>query len=201
MQLYNSPISPYVRKIHVLLAECGQSGALELIAAGGTPTDTANQPLAQNPLGKIPVLVTDDGRSLFDSRVITRFLDHHFNAGLYPSDDSLWDALTLEATADGMTDAALLMVYEGRIRPQELHYAPWVEGQWLKIARALDSLEANMDQLAAPLHMGHIALGCALSYLDLRHNARAWRENHPKLAAWYEEFAARPSMQSTQAPS
>ncbi|MGB5067721.1 MAG: glutathione S-transferase C-terminal domain-containing protein, partial [Albidovulum sp.] len=107
--------------------------------------------------------------------------------------------LTLEATADGMLDAAILMVYESRLRPEDKRFAEWVEGQWGKVARALDALESRwIGHLNGPLDMGQIALGCALSYLDFRHDARGWREGHPALAAWYKGFAARPSMKATE---
>jgi glutathione S-transferase len=106
--------------------------------------------------------------------------------------------LTLEATADGILDAALLMVYESRLRPEELRFAPWVEGQWAKIARALDAVEADSAaRLNGRLDMGQIALGCALGYLDFRHAARDWRAGHPELAAWEAEFILRPSIQAT----
>jgi glutathione S-transferase len=118
--------------------------------------------------------------------------------GLYPAPPRLWDTLVLEATADGILDAAVLMVYEARIRPEELRYGPWVEGQWGKVSRALDTLEARwMDHLAGPLDIGHIAVGCALGYLDFRHAARDWREGRPALAAWAAGFGARASMTAT----
>ena len=151
-----------------------------------------------NPLGKIPALVLGDGTALYDSRVICRYLDDRAGAGLYPAAPRLWRTLTLEATADGILEAALLIVYEWRLRSEELRLAPWVEGQWAKIARALDMLETRwQDHLAGPLDIGQIALGCALSYLDFRHGAREWRNGHPGLAAWHDGFAARPGMMAT----
>ncbi len=90
------------------------------------------------------------------------------------------------------------MIYEVRIRPEALRYAPWVEGQWAKVDRALDVLETRwMDHLEGPLEAGQIAVGCALGYLDFRHDARGWRNGRPRLAAWYAGFAARPSMMAT----
>jgi glutathione S-transferase len=201
MRLYHSPASPYVRKIEVLLAEAGKSDAVDRVGAGGTPVDPGNQPLAHNPLGKIPTLERPDGPSLYDSRVITRFLDDHFKAGLYPPAPRIWDTLVLEATADGIMDAAILMVYESRVRPEDKRFDPWVEGQWAKIDRALDALEARwMSHLHGPLDMGQIAVGCALGYLDLRHGARDWRAGRPALAAWQAGFAARDSMTATAPP-
>lgn len=202
MRLFYSPTSPYVRKIMVLLAESGHSGALELVPSGGTPLDSSNQPVAHNPLGKVPTLERPDGPALYDSRVITRFLDDHFKAGLYPSGPRLWETLTLEATADGIIDAAILMVYEWRVRPEDKRFEPWVEGQWSKVARALDALESRwMSHLHGPLDMGQVAVACALAYLDFRHDARGWRDGHPSLAAWHAGFAARDSMKATAIPA
>lgn len=198
MRLYFSPTSPYVRKVMVLLHETGQIGDVELVAGSGNPVDPAGAPLDANPLGKVPALERPDGPALYDSRVICRYLDARGGAGLYPEGARLWDTLTVEATGDGILDAALLMVYEGRIRPEELRYAPWVEGQWAKVDRALDALETRwMAHLQGPLDAGQIAVGCALGYLDFRHHARDWRNGRPRLAGWFAGFDKRASMRAT----
>lgn len=198
MKLYHSPTSPYVRKVMVLIAEAGIAG-IELVPASGTPVDPGTMPVDLNPLGKIPALVTAEGRAIYDSRVICRYLDSVTAAGMYPAAPKLWDTLTLEATADGILDAAILMVYEARIRPEDRRFEPWTEGQWAKIERALDALDQRwMDHLEGPLDMGQIAVACALGYLDFRHSARSWRAARPDLAAWEAEFSARPSMTATQ---
>lgn len=198
MQLFHNPASPFCRKVDVLLHEIGRFDEVEELPAGGHPTATdAKMPTAHNPLGKIPTLLRPDGPALYDSRVITRYIDAHFGAGLYP-EHRLWEVLTLEATADGIMDAAVLMVYEGRSRPEDMRYQPWVEGQWAKVARALDTIEARwMSHLAGSLDMGQIALGCALGYLDFRHPDRNWREGRMPLAAWFTRFEERPSMIAT----
>lgn len=199
MRLFHSPTSPFVRKVTVLLHEAGLADRVELVPAGGNPLAPGSLPLAWNPLGKIPTLERDDGPALYDSRVICRYLDALAGAGLYPGAPRLWEALTLEATADGMMEAAVLMAYEARLRPEELRHAPWVEAQWTKVARALDAIEARwMAHLAGPLDMGQIAVGCALGYLDFRQAARDWRVGRPALAAWEAGFAARPSMLATR---
>lgn len=198
MRLYFSPTSPYVRKVIVLLHETGQFGEVELVTGSGTPLDPGSAPVEANPLGKVPALERPDGPALYDSRVICRYLDDRAGAGLYPVGARLWDTLTVEATGDGILDAALLMVYEGRLRPEEMRFAPWVEGQWAKVERALDVLETRwIPHLEGPLDAGQIAVGCALGYLDLRHDARRWRNGRARLAAWYAGFAARPSMRAT----
>lgn len=202
MRLFYSPTSPYARKCVVLLHETGLLDQVALLSATGTPVDTGSMPLAQNPLGKIPALERDDGPALYDSRVICRYLDGLSGMALYPAAPRLWDTLTVEATGDGITDAAILMVYEVRVRPEDKHYAPWVEGQWGKIDRALDALESRwMQHLNDSLDMGQISVACALSYLDFRHGPRGWRQGRPDLAAWYDGFAKRPAMQATMPPA
>ncbi len=196
MQLHTNPFSPFCRKVDVVLHETGQRGDVEDVDAVGHPTDSGGMPTAINPMGKIPVLVRENGPALFDSRVICQYLDDRAGGELFP--EGTWDVLTLEALGDGICDAAVLMVYEARSRPEEAQYAPWVEGQWAKVARALDALEARwMGLLEGPVSIGQISVACALSYLDLRHDARDWRAGHPALAAWHARFSERPSMQAT----
>lgn len=202
MQLYHSPTTPFGRKVMVLLHETGLLPRVQVIEASGTPLAPGNMPVDRNPLGKIPCLVREDGMAIYDSRVICRFLDEIARSGLYGQGDALWKVLTLEATADGILDAALLMTYEARLRPEALRFPDWVEGQWAKIARALDHLEAHwMGHLAGPLDMGQVALGCALAYVDFRHGGRNWRAGRPKLTAWEAGFAQRPAMQATKPPA
>lgn len=199
MRLYYSPTSPYVRKVLMVLQETNQSEGVELVAVSGSPIDPGTMPVGDNPLGKIPTLVTGDGKALFDSRVITRYLDARAGAGLYPEGEALWDVLMLEALADGIADAALMMAYESRARPEEMYHAPWVEGQWGKISRALDRLEAvHLPQLTAGFGIAQIALLAALGYLDLRFEARNWRDGRPGLAAFVAAHAERPSFASTK---
>lgn len=201
MQLFHAQASPFGRKVRVLLHEIGHTDSVTLIDANAKVVGDVDMALvAANPLGKIPALVRPDGPAIYDSRVICRYLDATFRAGLYP-DSRLWEILTLEATADAICDAAILMVYESRYRPEEMRSAPWVDGQWAKIDRALDAVEANWtSHLAGKLTMAQIALGCALAYLDFRHGDRDWRRGRPELATWAAEFAARPSMLATAPP-
>ena len=199
MKLYHSPASPFVRKIMVVMQETGQFDDVEIIAASGTAIDTGTMPIAQNPLGKIPALERADGPALYDSRVIMRYLDDRAGGRLYPEAPRLWETLTLEATAEGIIEAALAMVYEVRLRPQDMQFSGFVDAQWLKAARALDAIEARwMSHLNGRLDAAHIGLGCALGYIDFRLADRNWRENRPLLAAWYAEFSKRDSMQATE---
>lgn len=186
----------------VLLHEAGALDRVALVPAVGHPLDPGTMPVDRNPLGKIPALERDDGGVIHDSRVITRYLDDLLTAGLYPQGDRLWDTLTLESTADGMTDAAVLIRYELHVRPESSRSTDWAEGQWQKIDRALTMVEGRwMTHLSGPLDMGQIALGCALGYLDFRHSDRNWRKGRPQLTAWEKAFAARPSMQATRPPA
>ena len=136
LRLHHSVTSPFVRKVTVLLHETGLIEDVVLVPAGGTPVASGGMPLAQNPLGKIPVLERPDGPALYDSRVICRFLADLAGSGLYPPAPRLWETLTLEATADGIGEAAVLMRYEEALRPPEGRLAAWTEGQWAKVARA-----------------------------------------------------------------
>lgn len=201
LTLYYSPTSPYARKVMVLAHEAGIASDLAIITGSGTPLDSGQAPLAHNPLGKVPTLERADGPAIYDSRVICAYLDSIAQSRLYPDGVRRWDALTLEATADGILDAALAMVYESRLRPEEIRFAPYVEGQWQKVARSLDMLETRwLGYLSGPVCIGQIAAACALSYLDLRHSARDWRAGHPELANWHQKFAQRDSMQATAPP-
>ncbi|WP_425093208.1 glutathione S-transferase [Tropicimonas sp. S265A] len=198
MQLLGSPASPFVRKVRVLLAETGHEDEVQMVgvvAAAIGPVDEAL--LAANPLGKLPTLLREDGPAIYDSRVICRYLDEKFGLDAYPT-HSKYEMLTLEATADAIMDAGVAMVYERRLRPAEIVFEDYIEGQWRKIDRALDAVEARwMSHLSGPVDMSHIAMGCALGYLDFRHADRDWRTGRPTLAAWAEGFADRPSMVET----
>ncbi|MBN2907432.1 MAG: glutathione S-transferase [Rhodobacteraceae bacterium] len=197
MRLYDNPASPFCRKVRALLIETGQMDEVEILPALGHALDTDAMPLAENPLGKIPVLTRDEGPALYDSRVICRYLDARARANLYP-ETRQWEVLTLEATAEGIMDAAVLMVYEIRCRPEDERSPAWIEAQWDKIERALDAVNARwMSHLTGKLTMGQIAMGCALGYLDFRHAGRTWRQGRGALAAWEAEFARRPAMQDT----
>lgn len=196
MQLLGSPASPFVRKVRVMMAEAEIEG-IPFVEVSASPLGGEEALNAANPLGKIPALSREDGPTIYDSRVVTRFLDAHHGAGLYP-EGRIWETLTLEATADGMMDAAVNIIYEKRHRPEELWFTPWLDGQWGKVTRSLDALERQwLSHLRGPLDMGQIAVGCALAYLDFRHGDRDWRAGHGALSEWFAEFEKRPSMVAT----
>ncbi|MBN8632535.1 MAG: glutathione S-transferase [Rhodobacterales bacterium] len=198
MKLYHSPASPFVRKVMVLLNEAKATDRVTLVPAMGTPLDPGSMPVDRNPLGKIPALERPDGPTLYDSRVITRYLDDLLHAGLYPAAPHLWDTLVIEATGDGIAEAAVLMRYEMHVRPEATRSPDWAGAQWQKIARALAALEERwMSHLSGPVDMGQVAVGAALGYLDFRHSERNWRNNRPALANWFATYADRPAMQAT----
>ncbi len=202
MKLYYAPTSPYVRKVMILLEETGQLGDVELINVATTPVAASPELLAKNPLAKVPALERPDGPTLYDSRVITAYLDARAGGKLYSTGPRRWETLTLEATADGILDAALLMTYEARLRPEDKQMPEWVEGQWDKIARSVAALNTRwMSHLQGPLDMGQISVACALAYVDFRHDARGWRQGNDGLSTWFKEFESREWMQSTVPPA
>ena len=198
MKLLKAGPSPFVRKVLVTLHETEQYDAVEQVQVTASPLTPDPNLIAANPVGKIPALIRDDGPTLYDSRVICRFLDHRAQTGLYP-EVRQFDTLTLEATADGIMDAAVLIVYEERFRPADKVSMEWIEGQWAKVSRALDAVSTRwMSHLHGRIDIGHIGMACALSYLDFRHDARKWRTGRDALAEWHAGFAARPSMIATE---
>ncbi|WP_170349658.1 MULTISPECIES: glutathione S-transferase [Ruegeria] len=202
MKLYHSPMSPYVRKVLVLLHETNQLDDVEVMTITNTPLDPSDSLLGKVPLTRIPALERPDGPTLFDSRVICAFLDARAKAGMYPEGSGRWDVLTLEALADGIMDSALAVAYEERFRPEDKQWDLWKDAQWGKIERACAALNQRwMAHLAGPLDMGQIAVACALGYLDLRHDARGWRKGNDALAAWYADFSERPGMVATRPPA
>jgi glutathione S-transferase len=201
MKLFHSPASPFVRKVMIVLHETGQTADVELIDSPTTATNTNPALAVTNPLGRLPALARDGGCTLHDSRVICRYLNDRAGADLYPnSGDAQWRTLVLEATADGIMECAVSMVYEVRLRPEEKQWDEWQEVQWTKVTRSLKQVESEFrEELQGlsgdrPVTAGLIALGAALGYLDFRHDARDWRSIAPELATWFGEFSQRESM-------
>jgi glutathione S-transferase len=189
MILRNTPASPFGRKVRVAATVLGLDNDIRQEPADlSDPDDSVRR---QNPLGKIPVLLTEDGTAVYDSPVILEYLDHRAGGGrILPQ---AWDArvaaLRLQALCDGILDAAVLVVYESRYRPGDKRVQVWVDRQSDKIARGLAALEAAPPKLDAVPDVGQIALACVLGYCDLRFGGN-WRESHPKLVAWLDKFAA-----------
>lgn len=198
MKLYFAIASPYVRKVRVLAMETGLADRIELTRFQGTPVEADEAVCADNPIGKIPTLVRDDGRALYDSRVICEYLDTlHDGPRMFPQDgEARWTALRRQALADGILDAAVNTRYERFLRPENLRWSDWVNGQLGKVRRSLDALER--EALGDTLDIGTISVACALGYMDFRYADEAWRESRPQLTAWFEVVCARPSMSETR---
>jgi glutathione S-transferase len=189
MILRSVPPSPFGRKVTIAASVLGLSDQIRIETAD--PNDAADSIRRQNPLGKIPVLAIEDGTTLYDSRVILEYLDHRAGGGkIIPREPGArFAALRLQALADGMTEAQILVLYESRWRPPEHHVQKWVDYQADKIKRGLAALEADPPLLGAMPNVGDIALACFLGHRDLRFPG-SWRTDHPKLVAWLDRFAA-----------
>jgi glutathione S-transferase len=190
MILRSTPPSPFGRKVKLAASVLGLAGDIKVEPAD---TNDANDSIRrQNPIGKIPTLVLEDGATLFDSRVILEYLDHRAGGGkIIPNESKArFAALRLQALADGMTDAQILLLYEGRFRPPEHHVKKWTDYQADKIKRGLEALEADPPGLDAIPNVGQIALACFLGHRDLRFSGD-WRAAHAKLVAWLDRFAAK----------
>ncbi len=197
LTLFSSEASPFVRFVRIAIVEADLTDHITVLNVATTAYDTDPALAAANPLGKIPALMREDGPTLFDSRVIVRYLNTLADAGFYP-DSRIWDVQTLEAMGLGMADSSVAMVYEKRFRDPEHVTQRWIDAQWDKVDRTLTALEGQwMSHLAGPVTAGQMAVAAALGYHDFRHPDRNWRASHDSLASWFEEFSARPSMQAT----
>lgn len=196
MKVYFSPFSPYVRKVMIVAAETGQT--VEKLDSAASPIDRDQTIVAKNPTGKVPTAILDDGSALYDSRVITRWLDaQHDGPRMYPDGDALWTVLRREAVADGLLDAALLARYETAMRPAEMLWQEWLTGQIDKIDSSLDQMESEAAGFQG-VDAGLIAIACALGYLDFRFPDHDWRTGRPALSEWFGDFSKRASMQDTR---
>lgn len=182
-----SSASPYSAKARMAAAWCGVAIEAKIVSTGDRPAEL----LAANPLGKIPVLVTDEGDGIFDSRVITQHLNRVSGGALFPRKaDKRLQAERLEALADGICDCLLAHVYERRSRPAEKMHQPWLDTQWEKVTRGLDALEAGLPKFGKKTDGGQIALRAMLGYLELRF-AGQWERGRPKLKRWARRFDER----------
>lgn len=185
MKLLVSPASPYSAKCRMAARHLG-------IGVEEVRVDTNAEPaelLDSNPLGKIPVLLREGDKPVYDSVAIMQFFNRQSGGKLYPDEDAArTQAEVLEALADGITDCLLAIVYERRFRPEEKIYQPWIDKQWQKVLRGLDYLDANLPIVGDKLHGGHFALAALIGYLDLRFEGQ-WADGRPNLAAWPQQFA------------
>ena len=199
MILRSSPASPFGRKVRIAIALLGFEKDVKVETADtGDINDSVR---LQNPLGKIPVLLAEDGNAYYDSRVILEYLDHRAGGNKIVPRDAVarLAALRLQALCDGLLDASILTIYEGRWRKAETHEQKWLDHQAGKVSRALATLEASPPPFMGMPHIGQITLACALGYRDFRFNG-SWRAGHPKLVAWLDDFAARVPAFATTKP-
>ncbi|MQW90647.1 glutathione S-transferase [Sinorhizobium saheli] len=184
MKIFYSPASPYSNKVRMAAHHLG-------IAAESVLTDTnANPPelIENNPLGKIPTLITADGQAIYDSRAIMHFLDRETKGRLYPKKPARrTEVEIIEALCDGICDSLLAIVYEKRFHPPEKVHQPWIDRQWEKVERGLDYLDANLPKTNDKLNAGHFALAALLRYIELRF-AGEWQKGRPKLEKWPARF-------------
>lgn len=196
-----APTSPFVRKVRIAAA-VKRLGDKVVFLDPETDKGRNEALRAANPLQKIPAARLDDGSLIYDSHVICEYLDTLAETPrLFPAaGPQRFKTLTLAALADGIMDAAILAVYEGRFRPPEKWHQPWVDKQLEKTSAAVAHLEQNIPAWNSQPDYGHISLACALGFLDLRHGGR-WRDANPKLVAWLDRFAASvPSFAQTAPP-
>jgi glutathione S-transferase len=198
MKLHWSPRSPFVRKVMIAAHELGLVEGITCVRTVAATTRPHAALMEDNPLSKIPTLVLDDGTVLYDSPVICEYLDSlHGGRKLIPADGrERMIALRRQALGDGFLDFLLLLRNEReRAHPSEVHLAAYTT----KRKAALATLEREAQALAAsPFTIGHIAIGCALSYLDFRFGDEDWRADHPRIAGWHRDFAVRPSVRATE---
>jgi glutathione S-transferase len=179
-----SNASPYSAKVRMAAAHAG-------VAFESVATDTNAAPdwlLKANPLGKIPVFIPDEGEAIFDSRVITQFLNREAKNALFPRNAAKrLEAERMEALCDGICDALLAHVYERRSRPADLVHKPWLDKQWGKAEAALDRLNGSTISLPVRIHAGHLALRATLAYLALRFEGQ-WERGRSRLTRWAKRF-------------
>jgi len=199
MELLYTPRSPYVRKVRVVLIELGLNDRIkfnQMDLEHPAPELSEN-----NPLGKVPTLIVEDGYALFDSSVICEYLDSlHNNPKLFPSIGlARWTALRRHALANGILDALTSRRHETR-RPEAERSASYMQKQKVKSDRGLAVLESEAKTLVKEVTIGEIAIGCCLGYLDFRFANEPWRQSCPELAKWFEVFSKRQSMIETMPP-
>ena len=199
MKLLSSPASPFGRKVKMTIALKNLTDKVEVTTVDATKGDATLS--AANPMGRIPVLVASDGQVIHDSHVICEYLDSiGTGPALFPAAPARWETLTRASLADGIIEAALLMVYEGRYRPENMKVQSWLDRQTSKINASLGMLDKAPPMWATAPDYGHLSLAAALGYLDFRH-AGTWRTGHPKLVSWLDTFAhVVPAFAATKPP-
>ena len=199
IRLYYATLSPFARKARVIALETGLDRDIEMHAVTVSPVNPNADLARDNPLIKVPTLVTADGTALFDSRVICEYLDTlHSGAKFFPAQGAdRWRALRLQALSDGIMDAAVLCRYEAAVRPEQYRWSEWRTGQLGKITRGLSVLEQEAATLEGALTIGNVTAACALGYLDFRLPEVKWRDAAPTIARWFARISERASFKAT----
>lgn len=197
MKLRYSPTSPFVRKVIVTAIETGLDNQIERINTNVWAPDTDIG--TDNPVGKVPTLITDGGEILYDSSVICEYLDSlHDGQKLFPAvGGARWQALRLNALGDGMAETGIRRLLEGRFW-KESPRQDWIDRANKGLGRCFKALEDDAGALAGPVTIGQVSIGCAIGWLDMRFNDLGWRDDCPAVADWYAGFSARPSMVATE---
>jgi len=199
MKLHWSPRSPFVRKVMIAAHETGLVDRLTCVRTVVAMTEPNTNLLSDNPLSKIPTLVLDDGSPLYDSLVICEYFDAmHDGPKLFPTDPKArWTALRRHALGNGLLD--MLILWRGE-RERQQPSQPHLDAFAVKYKATLKALEKESPEIGAtPFGIGHIAIGCALSYADFRFADLNWRAGHPQTATWHASFLQRPSARATEA--
>lgn len=199
MKIYGDLLSPFVRMCVVTADEAGLGARVGHIVENTNPAQVNPRLAALSPIGKIPILETDGGNSIYDSRVIIDYLCHEAgHSSLIPERGAeRFRVLTLQALGQAMADAAVAYRYEVAARPKGLQWEDWMARTLTRINAAMDDVEANWMDALSGVNVGSIAVGVTLSYIDFRMPDFGWRKGRPKLAAWHDAFSQRASMVRT----
>jgi glutathione S-transferase len=204
VKLYQSPTSPFARKVKICADELGLIGEIEMLDVTqamktGGPLARDENIIKHNPLGQIPTMLIEHEFVLADSRVICEYLNHRAGGALFPTDPAArWRALFEQSLGDGIVDAGLLIRYENTLRPTKKRWAAWNDAHIVKMLATADMIERSAQDFADRIDIGTIACACALGYLDFRFVDLEWRRNRPAAAAWYAGIEARASFATTR---
>lgn len=201
MRLLYSKVSPFARKVRVAAIELGVYDDLNLveITEPTVPTNYIPELSVENPIGKVPVLVLGDGTTILDSNVIVEFLNDSVGGRLHGVGQGRWQALTLQALANGIIEAGIACRLEG-LRPEGLRWSAWSTAHHRKLVAALDLIEARPGQLDGEFTCGQISLACAIEWLVFRGIYVDACAERPRLSAWLERVKERASLANTRPP-
>ena len=199
MKLFYTRPSPYARKARAAVLELGLEQRVELVEVTTLTHPTSNIPelRRENPLQKVPTLVTDEGERLFDSVVIAEYLDAVAGGALFPKDERRWPSLKLHALAQGIIDAGVAVRLEN-LRDESLRWDKWIDAHLGKVTRGLDAVEAEPALLYGDFHIGHLTLACAIEWLAFRNVYSESEQGRPRLSAWYRAVQERASLVATR---